>query len=94
MCTNYRPTSPELLDDYFGASAPDIEFREEVYPGYQAPIFRLASNDGVGDDPSFNAAKGSIYVNTAGTVGSNGAPGTLRYINLVGANSWMPMIDG
>lgn len=45
MCTNYRPTSRELLDDYFGASAPDIEFREEAYPGYQAPIIRLARED-------------------------------------------------
>lgn len=46
MCTNYRPTSRELLDEYFGASAPDIEFREEAYPGYQAPIIRLAHDDG------------------------------------------------
>ena len=42
MCTNYRPTSRELIDDYFDTSAPDIEFREEAYPGYQAPIIRLA----------------------------------------------------
>lgn len=46
MCTNYRPTSRELLDDYFGAPAPDVEFREEAYPGYQAPIIRLAHEDG------------------------------------------------
>jgi putative SOS response-associated peptidase YedK len=46
MCTNYRPTSRELLDEYFGASTPDIEFREEAYPGYQAPIIRLAQDDG------------------------------------------------
>ncbi len=46
MCTNYRPTSRELLDDYFGASAPAKEFREEAYPGYQAPIIRLAQDDG------------------------------------------------
>ncbi len=48
MCTNYRPTSRELIDDYFGASAPDIEFREEAYPGYQAPIIRLAREDDQG----------------------------------------------
>ena len=45
MCTNYRPTSRELIDDYFDTSAPDIEFREEAYPGYQAPIIRLAHED-------------------------------------------------
>jgi putative SOS response-associated peptidase YedK len=45
MCTNYRPTSRELIDDYFGAPAPDIEFREEAYPGYQAPIIRLTHED-------------------------------------------------
>ena len=46
MCTNYRPTSRELLDDYFGAPAPNVEFREEAYPGYKAPIIRLAHEDG------------------------------------------------
>ena len=45
MCTNYRPTSRELIDDYFGTPPPDIEFREEAYPGYQAPIIRLARED-------------------------------------------------
>jgi putative SOS response-associated peptidase YedK len=45
MCTNYHPTSRELIDDYFGASALDIEFREEAYLGYQAPIIRLNRED-------------------------------------------------
>ena len=46
MCTNYRPTSRELIDDYFGVPVPEIEFREEAYPGYQAPIIRLNQEDG------------------------------------------------
>ena len=45
MYTNYRPTSRELIDDYFGTPDPDIEFCEEAYPGYQAPIIRLARED-------------------------------------------------
>ena len=35
-----------MIEDYFGASAPEIEFREEAYPGYAAPIIRLAHEDG------------------------------------------------
>ncbi len=46
MCTNDRPTSRELLYDYFGAPAPELEFREEAYPGYQVPIIWLAHEDG------------------------------------------------
>ena len=45
MCTNYRPTSREMIEEYFGASAPEIAFREEAYPGYAAPIIRLAHED-------------------------------------------------
>ena len=45
MCTNYRPTSRELLDEYFAAPVPDVEFREEAYPGYQVPIIFLAQED-------------------------------------------------
>jgi putative SOS response-associated peptidase YedK len=46
MCTNYRPTSREMIEDYFGAPAPAVEFREDAYPGYAAPIVRLAQQDG------------------------------------------------
>ena len=46
MCTNYRPTSREMIEDYFGVPAPEVEFREEAYPGYAAPIVRLADEDG------------------------------------------------
>ncbi len=46
MCTNYRPTSRELIEEYFGAEPPDCEFRDEVYPGHFAPIIRLASKNG------------------------------------------------
>ena len=35
-----------MIEDYFGAPASEIEFREEAYPGYAAPIVRLADEDG------------------------------------------------
>ncbi len=38
MCTNYKPTSRELVETYFGVALPDYEFRDEVYPGHVAPI--------------------------------------------------------
>ena len=35
-----------MIEEYFGAPAPEIAFREEAYPGYAAPIIRLAHEDG------------------------------------------------
>ncbi len=46
MCTNYRPTSREIIEHYFDAPSTDVEFRDEAYPGYQAPIIRLVHEDG------------------------------------------------
>ena len=46
MCTNYRPTSRELVESYFNAAPPKMTFRVEVYPGHEAPIIRLAQENG------------------------------------------------
>ena len=46
MCTNYRPTSRELVESYFSVAAPKTTFRDEVYPGHEAPIVRLAQENG------------------------------------------------
>ncbi len=35
-----------MIEEYFGAAPPDFEFRDEVYPGHQAPIIRLAGENG------------------------------------------------
>ena len=44
MCTNYRPSSRDLIREQFGAAV-DFEFPDETYPAYVAPILR-ASDDG------------------------------------------------
>ena len=49
MCTNYRPTSRELVLEYFGSNihfADSEDFRSEVYPGHLAPIIRKAYEEG------------------------------------------------
>ena len=49
MCTNYRPTSRELVREYFDSDIQftDTEdFRSEVYPGHLAPIIRKACDEG------------------------------------------------
>ena len=45
MCTNYRPSSRELVESYFDVAPPKTAFREEVYPGHEAPIIRLAKEN-------------------------------------------------
>ncbi len=45
MCTNYRPTSRELVKEYFGNGLQfkDMDdWRAEFYPGHVAPIIRPA----------------------------------------------------
>lgn len=46
MCTNYRPTRRELVESYFDVAPPKTAFRDEVYPGHEAPIIRLAQEQG------------------------------------------------
>lgn len=41
MCTNYRPSTRDLIMKQFGVEVPDFIFRDDIYPGYRAPIIRL-----------------------------------------------------
>lgn len=41
MCSNYRPSTPEQLQQHFGVAPPDSEYKLESYPGYMAPLIRL-----------------------------------------------------
>jgi len=46
MCTNYRPTARDHLREHFGVAAPDVDFPEESYPGYLAPVIRRTAPHG------------------------------------------------
>jgi putative SOS response-associated peptidase YedK len=41
MCSNYRPSSREQLQQHFGVAPPDSDYKAESYPGYMAPMIRL-----------------------------------------------------
>ena len=61
MCTNYRPTSRDLLADRLGASAPTFEYVAEVFPGYAAPLLRRAhARAGAGEIECVKACFGLI----------------------------------
>jgi putative SOS response-associated peptidase YedK len=45
MCTNYRPTSRDLLAERMGNLAPSFDYLDETFPGYAAPMLRR--RDGV-----------------------------------------------
>lgn len=45
MCSNYRPSTPEQLQQHFGVAPPDSAYRDEAYPGYMAPVIRLPQAD-------------------------------------------------
>lgn len=40
MCSNYRPSSREMLQQHFTVAPPDSEYKAESYPGYMAPFIR------------------------------------------------------
>lgn len=40
MCTNYEPFIDPTFRELFGATAPDVSFKRETYPGYEAPVVR------------------------------------------------------
>jgi putative SOS response-associated peptidase YedK len=58
MCANYLPSSPEQLRKYFRVDPP-AAFKPETYPGYLAPIVRLAE-DGSDEMESVNACFGMV----------------------------------
>lgn len=59
MCSNYTPTRRESLARHFGVEAPADDWKEEAYPGYLAPIIRLA-DDGSGQTESVAACFGMV----------------------------------
>ena len=48
MCSNYTPSKREVLGPHFHVDAPASDWKEEAWPGYLAPIIRLA-DDGSGE---------------------------------------------
>ncbi len=42
MCTNYRPTSRDLIAQRMGVVAPSFAYPDETWPGYAAPLLRRA----------------------------------------------------
>lgn len=40
MCTNYRPTARDIVQERFDAALPDEAYPQEAYPGYLAPMIR------------------------------------------------------
>lgn len=53
MCSNYRPSSREQLQQHFGVAPPDSDYKAESYPGYMAPLIRLPHADAVFGDRGF-----------------------------------------
>lgn len=49
MCSNYRPTRGERLQEFFNVTPPALDLSVEVYPTSLAPIIRLPSDDGAAD---------------------------------------------
>jgi putative SOS response-associated peptidase YedK len=45
MCSNYRPSSRDQLQQHFNVAPPDSEYKAEAYPGYMAPLIRLPRTD-------------------------------------------------
>ncbi|MES2536015.1 MAG: SOS response-associated peptidase family protein [Pseudomonadota bacterium] len=65
MCSNYRPSTRELLQQHFGVAPPDSDYKPEVYPGYMAPMIRLPRTDAVAGDRSCALAMFGMVPNWA-----------------------------
>ncbi len=59
MCSNYTPSKRESLGKHFHVDPPVTDWKEEAYPGYLAPIIRLA-DDGSGEIDSELACFGLL----------------------------------
>ena len=46
MCTNYRPTSRDVVRDRFNVQRPEFEYPEEAYPLSRVPIVRHLKQPG------------------------------------------------
>lgn len=59
MCSNYIPAKADQLRQFFGVASVPADFKPETYPGYLAPIIRLA-DDGSGALECVNACFGML----------------------------------
>jgi len=59
MCSSYTPPKPERLHQFFDVEPPRATFKPETYPGYLAPVIRLA-DDGSGDVECVAACFGMV----------------------------------
>lgn len=59
MCSNYTPPKPDAVRQHFGVSAVPDTYKDETYPGYLAPIVRIA-DDGSGALECVNACFGMV----------------------------------
>ncbi len=59
MCSNYTPPKRDALSANFGVASPVDAWKEEAFPGYLAPIVRLA-DDGSGELDSVAACFGMV----------------------------------
>jgi putative SOS response-associated peptidase YedK len=46
MCTNYRPTARDIVQQRFAATLPEDAYPPETFPGYLAPAIRVADRQG------------------------------------------------
>lgn len=59
MCSNYTPPKPDALRRHFGVQHIPEDYKAETYPGYLAPIVRIA-DDGSGELECVNACFGMV----------------------------------
>jgi putative SOS response-associated peptidase YedK len=59
MCSNYTPSKRSVLPDAFGVEPPADDWKEQAFPGYLAPIVRMAE-DGSGELESVRACFGMV----------------------------------
>ena len=61
MCANYRPSTHDELMEHFGVAPPDAVYKEEIFPGYSAPIIRKRDTDAsVGERAAITAIFGMV----------------------------------
>jgi putative SOS response-associated peptidase YedK len=45
MCTNYAAARRRIFEKYFPSKAPDVEWKDEIWKDYPAPIIRRGAHD-------------------------------------------------
>ena len=59
MCSNYTPPNPDAVRRHFGVSDVPEDYKAETYPGYLAPVVRIA-DDGSGQLECVKACFGMV----------------------------------